>query len=68
MDAMEAVFNRRSIRKYSKRTIDEKIINQLLDAGFCAPSAGNQQPWHFIIVYERRILDEITSFHPNASM
>jgi len=68
MDAMEAVFNRRSIRKYSKRTIDEKIINQLLDAGFCAPSAGNQQPWHFIIVNERRILNEITSFHPNASM
>lgn len=33
-----------------------------------APSAGNQQPWHFVIITERAILDEIPKFHPFARM
>jgi nitroreductase len=33
-----------------------------------APSAGNQQPWHFIVIEERSLLDEIPLFHPYSTM
>ncbi len=33
-----------------------------------APSAGNAQPWHFVIIRERTILDAVGSFHPYARM
>lgn len=40
----------------------------LLKAAMAAPSAGNQQPWHFIIIQDRNILDEIPKVHPYAQM
>ena len=33
-----------------------------------APSAGNEQPWQFIVITERKILDQIPAIHPNVSM
>lgn len=68
MDALEAIFTRRSIRKYEKRTIPDKVLNEILDAGFSAPSAGNQQPWHFIIIDDRKILNKVQTFHPSGKM
>jgi len=68
MDTLETIVTRRSIRKYKKQTISEKIIRDVLNAAFSAPSAGNQQPWHFIILDERKILNVIHTFHPSAKM
>ena len=68
MDAMEAIFTRRSVRKYSKKKISDKIIFKLLNAGVSAPSAGNEQPWQFVIIYKRDILDKIMEFHPYSNM
>ena len=33
-----------------------------------APSAGNEQPWHFVVIKERESLDEIPTFHPYSQM
>lgn len=68
MDAMDAIFNRRSIRKYSEKPISKEKIDLLLKAGFSAPSAGNQQPWHFIIIDDKGLLLEIEKIHAHASM
>ena len=68
MDTLETIFTRRSIRKYKKQTISEKIVHDLLDAASSAPSAGNQQPWHFIVIDERKLLNVIHTFHPSANM
>ncbi|MCD6385443.1 nitroreductase family protein [Candidatus Sumerlaeota bacterium] len=65
---MEAILGRRSIRKYTDKAVPEPVINQLLEAGMSAPSAGNQQPWHFIVINEREILEKVTEFHPYAEM
>ncbi len=40
----------------------------LLEAAMAAPSAGNEQPWHFITIRERATLDAITEFHRYAQM
>jgi len=68
MDAMEALFSRRSIRKYSEGPITEEVLREVLEAAMSAPSAGNQQPWHFIIINDRNILDQVPSFHPHSHM
>jgi len=68
MDAMEAMLTRKSIRKYNKKPISDKTLKELLEAGMSAPSAGNEQPWHFIIINDPKILSEIPSFHNHAQM
>jgi nitroreductase len=50
MDVLEAIKGRRSIRAFKNQNVSERIIEKLVDAGRWAPSAGNIQPWEFIIV------------------
>jgi nitroreductase len=68
MDTIEAIMTRRSIRKYVDKKVEDDIVNQLLRAGMAAPSAANEQPWHFVVITERRILLQVPSFHPHAHM
>jgi len=68
MDAMDAILSRRSIRKYTEEAVPDELMSQLLSAAMSAPSAANQQPWHFVVIDDRRMLDEITSFHPYSAM
>lgn len=68
MDALEAILKRRSIRRYTAEPVAEDLIKQLLEAAMHAPSAHNQQPWQFVVIRERQILDKIPEFHPYSSM
>ncbi len=69
MDAIEAITTRRSIRRFKRQTpIADELLHTILDAGFSAPSAGNQQPWHFLIIDNRQLLSVIQTFHPSAKM
>lgn len=68
MDVMEAILSRRSIRQYSPEPVSEALVDELLHAAMSAPSAGNQQPWHFVIIRERQKLESINLFHPHADM
>jgi len=68
MDAIEAILSRRSIRKYKKQPISEELLKKLLEVAMCAPSAGNEQPWHFIIIDDPLILSKIPTFHNHAQM
>ncbi|MCL5935741.1 MAG: nitroreductase family protein [Bacillota bacterium] len=65
---MKAILSRRSIRKYAPDKVPEKDIRELLEAAMAAPSAGNAQPWHFIVIDDRDILRQIPSFHPYSHM
>lgn len=68
MDALQALLSRRSIRRYVSKTVPDVIINDVIRAAMEAPSAGNEQPWEFIVINDRSILDQIPSFHPHAQM
>ena len=65
---MGAILSRRSIRKYTAQPVDDEIIEKLLRAAFAAPSAHNEQPWHFVVIRDRTMLDEIPNIHPYAKM
>lgn len=68
MDALEAIHGRRSIRQYTTQEIPEELTEKLLRASMSAPSAGNEQPWHFVIINDRSILYDISNAHPYADM
>lgn len=68
MDAIQAILTRRSIRKYTADPVSDEVVEKLLEAAMAAPSAGNQQSWHFIVIRGREILDEIPKLHPYAQM
>jgi nitroreductase len=68
MDAMQAILTRRSIRKYKDKKINKAYINEIIKAAMYAPSAFNNQPWHFIAIDKRNILDEIFKIIPHAEM
>ena len=46
---IEAIKNRRSIRKYKNKAVDKEQITQILQAGMFAPSSKNRQPWKFVV-------------------
>ncbi|PUU86449.1 nitroreductase family protein [Halanaerobium sp.] len=65
---MKEIFKRRSIRKYLDKKVEEEKIQKLLKAAVAAPSAGNEQPWHFIVIKAREHLDQLAEIHPYAKM
>lgn len=65
---MNAILLRRSIRHYTSDPVPSTMITDLLRAAMAAPSAGNEQPWQFVVINDRTILDKIPRFHPFARM
>jgi len=65
---LKFIFSRRSVRKYEKREIPEEMFTDLFEAAMAAPSAVAKDPWHFILIRDRKILDRIVEILPNGQM
>jgi nitroreductase len=63
MDVLEAIRNRRSIRKYKDTAVEEDKLRAILEAGQWAPSASNKQPWHFIVVRDKQMREKLADAH-----
>lgn len=59
MDVLKAISERRSHRSYTAEQIPEEVLSRILKAGLEAPSARNQQPWHFSVVQNADLIQEI---------
>ena len=68
MELYEGIITRRSIRSFKPDHIDRSEVEDIVRAAMYAPSAVNCQPWHFVIIDERVILDRIMEIHPYAGM
>jgi len=68
MEFQELFLNRRSIRRYTNESIDQQILKAILTAAMYAPSAVNRQPWHFVVLDDRAVMDRVMAFHPYAGM
>jgi len=53
------IYRRRSNRLYKKKQVDPGLIERIIEAGRFAPSAGNNQPWKFIVIQNQELLQEI---------
>ena len=67
MNTEEAIFTRRSIRKYEDRPVEDEKIEKLLRAAMAAPSAMNQQPWEFYVVKSKEKIKELAGTSPFAA-
>ncbi len=68
MELFEALKTRRSIRKFTDEPVSDDELKTVLEAAMMAPSAGNAQPWQFIVVTEQEKLEKIGSINPYAAM
>ena len=68
MDTFECIMSRRSIRRFKLQSAPDDVVQKVVEAGFAAPSAHNQRPWHFIIIDDRNILNGIAQVNPHAGM
>jgi len=68
LDAINTILGRRSIRKFTGGAIPDGDVKTFLEAAMAAPSACNQQPWHFVVVRSRDTFARITEIQPYTRM
>jgi nitroreductase len=59
IETWDALTSRRNVRAFADRSIDEKALARVLEAGRRAPSSRNWQPWDFVVVTDRDQLREL---------
>lgn len=59
MELSEAIKKRRSVRAFKKQDVPEEIVEKLIDAARWAPSAGNIQPWEFVIIRKQNVKEDL---------
>ena len=59
MEIREAIYKRRSVRKFQDTQVDDNIIKSLLEDAMAAPSACNKQPWEFYVIKDKEKQDQI---------
>ena len=59
MEALEAILTRRSTRNYKSDAVEEKKLDQILQAARQAPSGGNNQTSHFLVIRNRDVLRKL---------
>lgn len=61
MDVFTAISDRRSIRKYQAKEVEEHKIERILEAGRLSPSAANRQEWKFVVVRDKAIKQQLVA-------
>ena len=59
MDAMTAIRTRRSVRAFRRRAVEDGLLQEIIASGTSAPSANNEQPWHFVVIRDASLLQQI---------
>lgn len=65
---IENIMTRTSVRKFTDRAISADTLETIVKAGMAAPSAVNKQPWEFVVVNERAVLDTLAARHPYSNL
>ncbi len=60
MELMDAINNRRAVRDYTADAVEQPVLESLIHAAVQAPSAVDTQPWRFVVLRERQLLDRIS--------
>lgn len=59
MDLIEAVINRRSVRKYQDKEVPDELLIEAFEAARFAPSGGNFQGWKFLVIKNKELINKI---------
>lgn len=58
-EVLKVIKNRRSVRSYRHEQISQEDLDLIIEAGIYAPTAHNDQPWHFTVIQNRELLQHI---------
>lgn len=61
METMKTIRARRSVRSYEDREVEQEKLDQVLEAGRLAPSAGNRQEWKFVVVRDAGLREQLVA-------
>ena len=60
-DTIRTILNRRTTRSFANDQIDNEDLMKILDCARWAPSGSNQQPWHFVVIREKNLINDISA-------
>ena len=60
MEAIKCIMTRKSVRKYSGKEVSAKQLKTILECAMQAPSAVNEQPWEFVVVKDKALLEKLS--------
>ncbi len=67
-DLLGLMSTRRSVRDFTEQPVTDEQVEAMIQAAMAAPSAQNLQPWHFVVVHKRKMLDKLADVHKYAYM
>ena len=67
MQALQALKERRSVRIFNAKPVPRNLVEELIDCARLAPTARNIQPWKFVVITKKEILQELGSLAENGS-
>lgn len=62
---MSIINNRQSIRTFNQKEVEKEKLIKLVESAMCAPSSKNKQPWQFIILDDKELINDLSQAHPN---
>ncbi|MEI7942013.1 MAG: nitroreductase family protein, partial [Candidatus Riflemargulisbacteria bacterium] len=65
---LKFINTRRSVRKWLDKPVNNQDVQDIIEAGMNAPSAGNEQAWQMILLTDKDILNTISEFNQNISI
>ncbi len=65
---IENIMTRTSVRSYTSQSVEPEKVETMLRAAMAAPTAGNKQPWFFVVIDDKAILEELGANLPFAKM
>lgn len=63
----DAIYKRRSVRKFTEEPVSEEDLNLILEAGRWAPSGENSQGWRFIVIKDKDLIEKLGEISGDAS-
>ena len=67
-DLLEMIYSRKSVREYTDQKVEKEKIDNLLKAAMSAPSGMNTQPWDFVVVDDKEVLEQLGDVKRGAHM
>ncbi len=55
---LDNIYQRRSVRNFSDKEVSDEVIKEIIRAGTYAPTAVNKQPWRFVVIKNKQLIEE----------
>lgn len=68
MDALKSITTRRSIRTYKKTSLDEQVVDDIIECGMAAPTGFEGRPWHFVKITDETVLNALAAAMEGCEM